>query len=291
MDPSADPETDVIAKILADMFSAGFESLDEVEEIGFDLSHNFAIFMHIDETNQENPLAISAAVHISNQETVLQMLGQEEGNLIKKTYQDITYLTKSNEENDESDQLESFLFLDNVMVFTSNQAVCHQVIETYRRESKSILKSANFSDLEFNSLVNDVAGYFAIQKLVENNQEMIEKVFERAVQETGQGEILMVMSKWLSQIHSLSLTLQHDKGEVVLTPFLQMVDGSEISTYIQPTNQSRASQTGSENFPLLKYIPEGSGMAYGMNLNTDKIAEVALWSMKMAGLMMKLSGT
>ena len=37
MDPSADPETDVIAKILADMFSAGFESLDEVEEIGFDL--------------------------------------------------------------------------------------------------------------------------------------------------------------------------------------------------------------------------------------------------------------
>jgi len=291
MDPSAAPETDIIAKVLADMFSAGFESLDEVEEIGFDLSHNFAIFMHIDETNEENPLAISAAVHISNQETVLQMLGQEEGNLVKKTYQDITYLTKSNEENDESDRLNSFLFLDNVMVFTSNQAVCHQVIETYRQESKSILKSANFSDLEFNSLVNDMAGYFAIQKLVENNQEMIEKVFERAVQETGQGEILTVMSKWLSQIQSLSLTLQHDKGEVVLTPFVQMVDGSEISTYIQPINQSIASRTGSENFPLLKYIPEGSGMAYGMNLNTDKIAEIALWSMKMAGQMMKLSGT
>ena len=41
------------------------------------------------------------------------------------------------------------------------------------------------------------------------------------------------------------------------------------------------SRTGPENFPLLKYIPEASGMAYGMNLDTDKIAEIAIWSMNM----------
>ena len=43
-------------------------------------------------------------------------------------------------------------------------------------------------------------------------------------------------------------------------------------------------------FPLLKYIPEASGMAYGMNLDTDKIAEIAIWSMNMGVQMLKLSG-
>ena len=291
MDPTSDPDTDVLVAILANMFSAGFESLDELEEIGFDFSRGFAIFMHTNESNVGNPLAVSAVVHVANKEDVRQMLSQEEGDLVEQKYRGTTYLTKpDDEEEGKSADSASFLFLDNVMVFTSIRSVCHQVIETYLREAKSITKSANFSDLQLNSSVNDVAAYFAIQRLVEDNQTMITEFFGRVSQETGQTEILKTMSQWLSQIHSLSLTLEHDKGEIVLTPFLQMISDSQISNYLEPFDKNITSRTGPENFPLLKYIPEASGMAYGMNLDTDKIAEIAIWSMNMGVQMLKLSG-
>ena len=70
MDPTSDPDTDVLVAILANMFSAGFESLDELEEIGFDFSRGFAIFMHTNESNVGNPLAVSAVVHVANKEDV-----------------------------------------------------------------------------------------------------------------------------------------------------------------------------------------------------------------------------
>ena len=243
MDPTSDPDTDVLVAILANMFSAGFESLNELEEIGFDFSRGFAIFMHTNESNVGNPVAVSAVVHVENQEDVRQMLSQEEGDLVEQKHRSITYLTKPrNGEEGESTNSESFLFLDNVMVFTSSRSICHQVIETYLKEAKPITKSTNFSDLLLNSSTNDIAAYFSIQRLVENNQAMVTEFFGRVSQETGQTEIL------------------------------------------------KTSRTGPENFPLLKYIPEGSGMAYGMNLDPNKIAEIAIWSMDMGVKMLKLSG-
>ena len=94
MDPTSDPDTDVLVAILANMFSAGFESLDELEEIGFDFSRGFAIFMHTNESNVGNPVSVSAVVHVENQEDVRQMLSQEEGDLVEQKHRSITYLTK-----------------------------------------------------------------------------------------------------------------------------------------------------------------------------------------------------
>merc|ERR1712138_248030 len=114
----------------------------------------------------------------ANKEDVRQMLSQEEGDLVEKKYRGTTYLTKpDDEEEGKSADSASFVFLDNVMVFTSIRSVCHQVIETYLREAKSITKSANFSGLQLNSSVNDVAAYFAIQRLVEDNQTMATEFF------------------------------------------------------------------------------------------------------------------
>ena len=50
---------EVIAKILASTFGAGFESLSELEEIGIDLHQDFAIFM-----TALDPPDISAIVHL-----------------------------------------------------------------------------------------------------------------------------------------------------------------------------------------------------------------------------------
>ena len=77
IDPTTDPNQEILREILADTFAAGFESLAELEEIGLNLSNDFAIF--IDQDSQGSEPLISAAIHIADQDMFQQMLDQEQG--------------------------------------------------------------------------------------------------------------------------------------------------------------------------------------------------------------------
>ena len=88
----------------------------------------------------------------------------------------------------------------------------------------------------------------------------------------------------MQQIKSISLTLQYQDGEVLLTPFIQMAEDSEIAKFLQPIRGK------ARNFPLLQYVPQNSGLVVGGNINPDQIAELTQYWMNMAMQMGKQSG-
>ena len=88
---------------------------------------------------------------------------------------------------------------------------------------------------------------------MQENQQMLFNTFAMWENEVVQeskieiGNLLQQILSWMQQIQSISLTVQHEDGEILLKPTLQVVSGSEMDNILQPTAES------SKNFPLLKY--------------------------------------
>ena len=279
MDPTTDPKQEILGEILADTFDAGFESLAELEEIGLNLSQDFAIF--IDQNSQGSEPLISAAIHIADQDMFQQMLDQEQGGTEEITHNGVTYRKATGE-----DETACFVFLDDVMVYSANQQICEKVINTYQKQNRSFLKSTDFADLKLDltSGVNDVVAYIAVQQLVQDNQQLLSEAMDQWGHESGQEAAFELFWSWMQQIKSISLTLQYQDGEVLLTPFIQMAEDSEIAKFLQPIRGK------ARNFPLLQYVPQNSSLVVGGNINSDQIAELTQYWMNMAMQMVKQSG-
>ena len=67
-----DPPQELPAQVLAETFGAGFETLEELEELGLDLQRNFAVFL-----SGVDPPMYSAAVHVKDADSVKQLIEME----------------------------------------------------------------------------------------------------------------------------------------------------------------------------------------------------------------------
>ncbi len=133
--PQAGPEQEVLAKILAGMFSAGFENLSELEEIGLDLNQDFAVFL-----TSLDPPNLSAIVHLTDPDAMKDVIDAEAEGSEPIEYNGVTYWHSAEGSG-------SFAILDNTLVFSQMSEVCENVIDIKKGTKNSIAHNADFSTL------------------------------------------------------------------------------------------------------------------------------------------------
>ena len=289
----ANPPQELPAKILADTFGAGFETLEELEELGLDMRRNFAVFL-----SDVNPLMYSAAVHIKDAESVKQLIEMEAEGSSSVTHNGVTYYTTGEEG--------AFVLMDDVMVYSGSAAVCEKVIDTQKKTMPSIVNTTDFQLLELDTTsgANDLIAYFAMETIVDALHPTLTEKAEglkadmKAFAETdpelsvglGQAEGLIDGGIWLlDQSKTLSLTVQLNGSDLQISPFLKFKGDSEIQTYISQmprelTHLKHLPQTAflngemqfqSEMFIGLTKIMMQLLIPSGSNADTAKIEEAS----------------
>ena len=289
----ANPPQELPAKILADTFGAGFETLEELEELGLDMRRNFAVFL-----SDVNPLMYSAAVHIKDAESVKQLIEMEAEGSSSVTHNGVTYYTTGEEG--------AFVLMDDVMVYSGSAAVCEKVIDTQKKTMPSIVNTTDFQLLELDTTsgANDLIAYFAMETIVDALRPTLTEKAEglkadmKAFAETdpelsvglGQAEGLIDGGIWLlDQSKTLSLTVQLNGSDLQISPFLKFKGDSEIQTYISQmprelTHLKHLPQTAflngemqfqSEMFIGLTKIMMQLLIPSGSNADTAKIEEAS----------------
>ena len=125
-------QSELLAKILAGAFGAGFQSLDELKEIGLDLNKDFAIFF----TNLK-PMQVSATVHIIDPEAIKQVIADEAEGSAPTEYNGETYWSTT-------DGSGNFAILDNILVFSQQPDVCKNVIDTRNGTKQAITHNPDY---------------------------------------------------------------------------------------------------------------------------------------------------
>ena len=288
-----DPPQELPAQILAETFGAGFETLEELEELGLDMRRNFAVFL-----SGVNPLMYSAAVHVKDADSVKQLIEMEAAGSSSATHNGVTYYTTGEEG--------AFVLMDDVMVYSGSAEVCEKVIDTQKKAVPSIADNTDFQSLELDTTsgANDLIAYFAMETIVDALRPTLTEKAEglkadmKAFAETdpelsvglGQAEGVIDGGIWLlDQSKTLSLTVQLNGSDLQISPFLKFKGDSEIQTYISQmprelTHLKHLPQTAflngemqfqSEMFIGLTKIMMQLLIPSGSNADTAKIEEAS----------------
>ena len=227
MPTAENPE--IIAKILANTFGAGFESLAELEEIGLDLEQDFAIFM-----TSLKPPDLSATVHLTDPTAMKQVIAAESEGSAPIEYNGVTYWNAAGGGG-------SFAIIDNTLVFSQSAEVCESVIDTYNKTKPAITTNPDYG-----AFLTDVAEGTA-QLAVHFDLESIAPILSASLK--GESESMQdslesdpavmaaapflkgmfdTATDMLEQLKSLSATLEVEGTDVKLAPFLKFKSDSRI---------------------------------------------------------------
>ena len=237
-DPTA-PETDFLAQMLAMSFDAGFDSLDELDEFGFDLSKNFAIFL-----TGIDPPALGAAVHIKDVDRVKGTIAAEAEGSTAMTHNGMTYYTTGEDG--------AFAVLDDVLIYGGSAEMCRNAIDVFKKTSPPVTQNADYAGLKLDtsSGMNDLVVYLAIEPIAEDLTVMLNDAIAQITQEAEMeaetnpqlGMSMTMLSKmadgaiWLlAQATTLSLALQFDDSDLKVVSFLKWHDDSDIQKYFPGT--------------------------------------------------------
>ena len=224
-----DEPPEVLAQILANTFSAGFESLAELEEIGLDLDQDFAIFM-----TTLNPPAISATVHLTDPEAMKQVIDAESEGSAPTEHNGVTYWSSSGGDG-------HFAILENILVFSQSAKVCESAIDAYKGTKQSVIANPEYSAFLTDIVAGDaqVALHFNLEPVAPLMITSLERESEsmRDSMESDPaamalaplfGSVFSTAIDFLEQSESLSATLEVKGTDVQLTPSLKFKNGSEI---------------------------------------------------------------
>ena len=226
-----EPPQEIIAEILADTFGAGFESLEELEELGLDLGKDFCVFFA-----GTKPLIPCAAVHVKDPEAIKLVIDAESdvGNTVE--YNGMTYNT--------TEGGGAFVILGDFMVYSGISAVCEKAIDTHKKSLPSIGMNPDYASLKLDPSLerNDILAYFPMAPIVEmlaeaaNGMKGEFEELEASVPDPAGLTIVSKMMDWgiqfLDQATTLSLTVELNGTDLQISPFLKFKVGSEAQTFI-----------------------------------------------------------
>ena len=232
MPTAENPE--VIAKILADTFGAGFESLAELQEIGLDLNQDFAIFM-----TSLDPPDISATVHLTDSAAMKQVIASESEGSAPTEYNGVSYWNAAGGGG-------SFAIIDDILVFTRSPEVCESVIDTYNGTKQPITMDPAYSPFlhDVSEGRAQLAAHFDFESIapalsisIEEQSESIKDGLESdpaamAAAPFFEGMFATVIDM-LMQLESLSATLTVEGTDVQLTPFLKFKSDGKIQNVLK----------------------------------------------------------
>jgi hypothetical protein len=224
-----EPPQEVVAKMLADTFGAGFESLEELEELGLDLGKDFCVFFA-----GTKPLIPCAAVHVKDPEAIKQVIDAESdvGNTVE--YNGMTYNT--------TEGGGAFVILGDFMVYSGISAVCEKAIDTHKKSLPSIGMNPDYASLKLDPSLerNDILAYFPMAPIVEmlteaaNGMKGEFEELEASVPDPAGLTMVSKMMDWgiqfLDQATTLSLTVELNGTDLQISPFLKFKEGSDAQT-------------------------------------------------------------
>ena len=243
MPTAENPE--IIAKILADRFGAGFESLAELQEIGLDLNQDFAMFM-----TSANPSEMSATVHLTDSAAMKQVIEAESEGSAATEYNGVSYWNAAGGGG-------SFAIIDDILVFARSPEVCESVIDTYKGTKPSIITHPAYSPflhgvsegkaqlavhLGFESIAP------ALNTSIEEQSELIRDSLESDPAAMAAAPFLegifASMIDTLLQVESLSATLVVEGTDVQLTPFLKFKSEGKIQNLLKEMAPNELTRLG-----------------------------------------------
>ena len=232
MPTTENPE--VIAKILASTFGAGFESLSELEEIGLDMNQDFAIFM-----TSLNPPDLSATVHLIDPTAMKQVIDAESEGSAPIEYNGVTYWNAAGGGG-------SFAIIDNTLVFSRSSEVCESVIDTYNKTKPAITTNPDYQAFLADISVGtaQLAVHFDLESVVpvlsaslEEESELMQDGLESDPGAMAAAPFLKSMfdmvTNTLGQLKSLRATLEVAGTDVKLAPFLRFQSNSGIQNALK----------------------------------------------------------
>ena len=227
MPTAENPE--ILAKILADSFGAGFENLAELEEIGLDLNQDFAVFMA-----NLRPPDLSAIVHLTNPEAMKQVIAAESEGSAPTEYNGETYWSATGGSG-------HFAILENTLVFSQSAEVCQSAIDAYKGTKQSVVANPDYSSFLTNILKGEaqLALHFDLKSIAPAVSASLQEESESMRDNLESDPAAMAMAPFivsmfesaidiLEQLESLSATLEVKGTDVQLAPSLAFKNGSEI---------------------------------------------------------------
>ncbi len=224
-----DPSQEVIAGILADTFGAGFESLEELEELGLDLGKDFCVFLV-----ETEPFVPCAAVHVKDPDAIKLVIDAESdvGNTVE--YNGMTYNT--------TEEGGAFVILGDFLVYSGISAVCEKAIDTHKKAFPSIGMNADYASLNLDPSLerNDILAYFPMAPIVDKLTKAADQMkggFEELGAVVPDPSGLTMVSRMLDygiefidQASTLSLTVELNGTDLQISPFLKFKEGSDAQT-------------------------------------------------------------
>ena len=232
-------QSELLAKILAGAFGAGFQSLDELKEIGLDLNKDFAIFF-----TSLKPMQVSATVHITDTEAIKQVIADEAKESPPTEYNGETYWSTT-------DGSGNFAILDNILVFSQQPDVCKNVIDTRNGTKQAITHNPDYGMFLTDILkgTDQLGIYFDIEAIsvsfggsVKEGLESMTEILE------GEAESLSIsatsifknaINSWpelIEQLTFVSATLKVQETDLQLKPFLKFKTDSEFLKELKETS-------------------------------------------------------
>ena len=225
-----EPPQEIVAKILADTFGAGFESLEELEELGLDLGKDFCVFF-----SDSKPFIPCAAVHVSDPKAIQLVIDAESdvGNTVE--YNGTTYNT--------TEGGGAFVILGDFLVYSGISSVCENAIDTYKKVLPSIGMNPDYASLNLEPSLerNDVLAYFPMAPIAEMLTERANEMkagFEAMEASLPDPQSLTMVSKmidwgiqFINQASTLSLIVELNGTDLGVSPFLKFKEGSDAQTF------------------------------------------------------------
>ena len=224
-----DEDPEILAKILANSFGAGFESLAELKEIGLDLNQDFAVF-----TTSLNPPRLSAVVHLTDPEAMKQVIAAESEGSAPIEYNGVTYWNATGGDG-------SFAILDNILVFSQSDEVCESAIDTYKGTQQSVTANPGYTSFLTDIMEGDaqVAAHFNLESIASLMTASLKRESESMRDGLESDPAAMAFAPFLAsmfdstinvieQLESLSATFEIKGADVQLAPSLKFKNDSEI---------------------------------------------------------------
>lgn len=232
-------QTNLLAQILASSFGAGFEGLDELEEIGLDINKDFAVFFLT-----VQPMHVSAAIHLTDPDAMMEVIITEAEGTKPVEYGGINYWHTQ-------DGSGNFLILDDILIFSQQADICNKVIDTHNSKAQSIIQNAEKDMLRADILngTDQVGVHFNLDAITAQLGGSLEEAL-RSITETLENqndpitaEIIPSLERgisgivgFLEQLNYISISLQVQDTDIQLKPFLKFKNDSEILININETS-------------------------------------------------------
>ncbi len=238
-------QSNFLAQILAGSFGAGFERLDELEEIGLDINRDFAVFyLEPMQVGGMQPLHVSAAIHLTDPDAIMQVIETEAADSEPIIYEGVTYWSTP-------DGSGNFLILGDTLIFSQHADICNSIIDTHNDKAASIIQNAdsNMFPAEILNGTDQVNIYLKLETIASQFGGSIDVLLSGLTESLElqnnpmTAELVPPIERWISsvagfldQLNYISVSLQVKDTDIQFKPFMKFKNDSALLKNINETS-------------------------------------------------------